>query len=308
MSASLAAQSTGPYLASPATTAAHAKPVPYTHFTVTQAAPQVGAHISGLDLSTDLPQAVLDELERALAEHGVLFFRGQSLTPEQHIAFSQRFGNIDVNRFFKRVDNYPQIAEVRKEPDQRANIGGGWHTDHSYDEIPAKASALYARDVPDVGGDTLYASTVAAYEALSPGLQATLASLRAVHSSRHVFGENSRQLKETDLRGRVLNPDLATQDAVHPVLFTHPITGRKAIYVNPGFTLRFDGWTEQESQALLGMLYEHIRRPEFTTRFAWQNGSLAIWDNRITWHYAINDYTGHRRLLHRITIQGGALN
>lgn len=303
MSASLLTERGSSYGAPAVAVARHAAQKPYTRFALEPAAPLVGAFISGIDVSQSLSETVSAELDRALAEYGVIFLRDQALTPEQHIAFARRFGDIDVNRFFKPVENYPQIAEVRKEADQKANIGGGWHTDHSYDQSPAKASVLYARDVPRIGGDTLFASTVAAYEALSPGLRQTLAGLRALHSSRHVFGHGSRQRSETDLPGRVLNPDLATQDAVHPVLFTHEQTGRTALYVNPGFTVRFEGWTEQESQSLLAFLYEHVKRPEFTTRFAWQPGSLAIWDNRITWHFAINDYAGERRLLHRITVR-----
>jgi len=281
---------------------------PYEHFHLRPAGALIGAEISGLDLSQPLDDATVRELDTALAEFGVLFFRDQSLTPEQHIALAERLGGIDINRFFKPVDGYPQIAEVRKEAGQRANIGGGWHTDHSYDAIPAKASILYAREVPPIGGDTLFASTVAAYETLSPGLRATLGGLKAVHSSRHIFGTAGRILAETDLKGRVINPELATQDAVHPTIFTHPLTGKKAIYVNPGFTLRFEGWMEAESAPLLAYLYAQVTRPEFTYRFVWQPGSLAIWDNRTTWHFAVNDYSGQRRLLHRITVQGERLN
>ena len=308
MSASMFATNNDAYGGSPVIGGSKFSPSTYTHVAVRPATPAIGAFISGVDLSQPQPGGVYAELERALADHGVIFFRDQALTPEQQIDFAEHFGTIDVNRFFKPVDNYPKIAEVRKEPDQKGNIGGGWHTDHSYDQNPAKASILYAREVPEVGGDTLFASTSAAYDALSPGLKKTLGGLRAVHSSRHVFGHGSRQRAETDLPGRVLNPELATQDATHPVIFEHPETGRKAIYVNPGFTVRFDGWTEQESQPLLGYLYEHIKRPEFTTRLVWQRGSLAVWDNRTTWHFAINDYAGHRRLLHRITVRNAAPN
>jgi len=306
MSASISISHNDAYGGSPVTSGGGVSPFAYTHIGVRPATPAIGAFVSGVDLSRPQAPAVYAELERALADHGVIFLRDQALTPEQQIDFAEHFGTIDVNRFFKPVDKYPQIAEVRKEPDQKANIGGGWHTDHSYDQNPAKASILYAREVPEMGGDTLFASTAAAYDALSPGLKKTLEGLRAVHSSRHVFGHGSRQRTETDLPGRVLNPELATQDATHPVIFEHPETGRKAIYVNPGFTVRFEGWTEAESQSLLAYLYEHIKRPEFTTRFAWQRGSLVAWDNRTTWHFAINDYAGHRRLLHRITVRSAA--
>jgi taurine dioxygenase len=236
-----------------------------------------------------------------------VFFRDQQLSPEQHIAFARCFGEIDVNRFFATVPGYPTIAEVRKEPEQQRNIGNGWHTDHSYDEAPALGSMLYAREVPKTGGDTLFASMYAAYDALSDGLKSTLEGLRAVHSSRHVFGP-AAAARRGDLEGRIRNAELATQDAVHPVVIRHPDTRRKALYVNPGFTVRFEGWTEEESRPLLDYLYRHAVRPEFTCRFQWREGSLGFWDNRSTWHFAVNDYHGERRLLHRITIAGQKLS
>jgi taurine dioxygenase len=268
----------------------------------------VGAEIEGIDLSRDLRDEEVEIVRSALFEHGAVFFRDQDLTPEQHIAFAGRFGPINVNRFFAHAPGYPMIAEVRKEPGQKANIGGGWHTDHSYDQIPALGSALYAREVPPTGGDTLFASMYAAYDALSDGLKQTLEGLRACHSSRHVFGADNPRRTNSDLNDRVMNPELATQDAVHPVVIRHPGSGRRALYVNPGFTLRFDGWTAEESRPLLDYLYHHASRPEFTCRFRWQPGSLAFWDNRATWHYALNDYHGERRLLHRITVEGVALS
>jgi taurine dioxygenase len=238
-----------------------------------------------------------------LGEFGVVFFRDQQLTPEQHLAFAQHFGGVNLNRFFKAVDGYPAIAEVRKDPDQQQNIGGNWHTDHSYDLAPAMGSILYAREVPDAGGDTLFASMYRAYDALSDGLKRTLEELRALHSSRHVFGPSTYGLRG-DLRGRVLNPELAAQDAIHPVVIRHPDSGRKALYVNPAFTVRIEGWSDEESRPLLQYLYQHAVRPEFSCRFQWRPGSIAFWDNRCTWHYALNDYSGHRRLMHRITVEG----
>ena len=261
----------------------------------------VGAIVSGVDLS-QLENDALTELKAAYSAHSVLFFRDQNLTPEQHIAFAERWGEINVNRFFTPVADHPSIAEVRKEQDQQFNIGGGWHTDHSYDEIPAMGSILYAREVPPVGGDTLFASTCAAYDTLSEGLKETLAGLRAVHSSRHVFG--AKASRPADLDDRFGNAEAAVQDVVHPAVITHPLSGRKSLYVNPGFTLHFEGWTIEESQSLLEYLYRHIGRPEHSYRFQWQAGSLAFWDNRATWHWAVNDYHGHRRLMHRITLEG----
>ena len=214
-----------------------------------------------------------------------------------------------MNRFFKPVPSYPLIAEVRKEPEQTSNIGGRWHSDHSYDQIPATGSILYAREVPDTGGDTVFASMYAAYDSLSEGLKQMLSSLRAIHSSRHVFGPQAYQgwRDESDIGDRLGNAAAASQDANHPVVIRHPLSGRPALYVNPQFTLRFDGWTKEESRPLLDYLYQHGSRPEFTCRFRWSQNSIAMWDNRATWHHALNDYHGERRLMHRVTLEGVAL-
>ncbi len=268
----------------------------------------VGAEVHGVDLAGELGNADFAAIRDAFFEHGVIFFRDQKLTPEQHIAFAERWGPININRFFAAVDGYPQIAEVRKEPDQKANIGGGWHTDHSYDEAPAMGSILLAREVPPRGGDTLFASMYAAYDALSDGLKDTLSRLNAVHSSRHVFGRGGYHDDDGGTEGRIGNREAATQDAIHPVVLAHPDTGRKALYVNRAFTTHIDGWTVEESQPLLQYLYQHAARPEFTCRFEWREGSIAFWDNRCTWHYAANDYHGARRLMHRITVEGSKLN
>jgi taurine dioxygenase len=266
----------------------------------------LGVEINGVDLAGSVDEATITDVRSALSRHGVVFFRDQHLTPEQHVAFAERFGPININRFFQAVPGHPQIAEVRKEPDQRVNIGGGWHTDHSYDEIPALGSVLLARQVPSHGGDTMFASMGAAFEALSEGLKSTLRGLRAVHSSRHVFGAKSAY--QADTGDRLGHPELATQDVIHPVVIRHPETGRETLYVNPAFTTNIDGWTSAESGPVLQFLYAHAQRPEFQTRFTWAEGSIAFWDNRATWHYALNDYHGDRRLMHRITIEGVPLS
>ena len=277
----------------------------YSQFQLQPANPALGAFVTGLDLSGELTPETIAELRHAHARSGVLFFRDQTLTPEQHIELASRLGEINVNRFFTAVDGYPQIAEVRKEPAQTTNVGGGWHTDHSYDQIPALGSLLYARELPDAGGDTLFASAYKAYDALSDGMKKMLGDLRAIHSSRHVFGANAN--RPEDLSDRFGNSEAAVQDADHPVVITHPISGRKCLYVNPGFTVCFKGWSVEESAPLLQYLYRHVSSPEFTYRFSWKPGSLAFWDNRCTWHYALNDYHGARRLMHRITLEGEAL-
>ncbi len=282
----------------------------YRTITVTPCSAAVGAEIDGVDIAAGVDDEQLAELRRAFARHGVIFLRDQHLTPDQHEAFAERWAPINVNRFFTPVDGHPRVAEVRKEPDQVLNIGGGWHTDHSYDQVPALGSMLYAVEVPPVGGDTLFAGMAAAYDALSDGMKATLRTLEAEHSSRHVFGAAAARMQSeagSDLQGRFGNAKAAVQDAVHPVVIEHPLSGRPCLYVNGGFTLRFVGWSDEESRPLLEQLYAHAGRPEFTYRFRWTPGAVALWDNRAVQHYALNDYHGHRRLMHRVTLEGEAL-
>ncbi|MEM8708861.1 MAG: TauD/TfdA family dioxygenase [Actinomycetota bacterium] len=271
---------------------------------ITPVSNALGANVSDVDLRV-LDDAEAAALSAAWSEHGVLFFREQQLSPDDHIAFARHFGEIDVNRFFNAVDGHPEIAEVLKEADQTANIGGGWHTDHSYDLAPARGSILYAHEIPPIGGDTCFIGMGAAYDALSRPMKDMLGSLHAVHSGAHVFGRQSKHRQRT--ADRIGNPDAVPDDVTHPVVIAHPDTGRPMLYVNPGFTTKIDGLTIQESRAILGFLYEHCQRPEFQIRFEWEPGSLAMWDNRSTWHFAVNDYHGHRRYLHRVTVAGAEL-
>ncbi len=267
--------------------------------------PALGAVIGGIDIARGISARQFAELRQAYIDFGVVFLRDQDITPDQHIAFAERWGKINVNRFFQPVESHPLIAEVRKEADQKKNIGATWHTDHSYDQVPAMGSILYAREVPSVGGDTLFASMYAAYDTLSDGLKLMLSTMNAEHSSRHAFGEVAyEEIDMDDLGGRLGNTDAATQDALHPVVIRHPLSGRPALYVNGDFTVKFEGWSQEESQPLLDYLYAHASRNEFTCRFVWRKGSMAIWDNRATHHNALNDYQGERRLMHRITIDG----
>lgn len=278
----------------------------YQHIDVDPNKEAVGAQIRGIDLKEKLSPEAAREIVEATGQFGMTYFRDQTLSPDQHLDFARSIGTININRFFGAVQGHPEIAEVRKEPEQKFNIGGGWHTDHSYDEIPALGSILLARTVPDRGGDTLFANMYAAYDALSSGLKKTLSTLRATHSSRHVFGQTAQM--PGDLKDRLGNAEQAVQDTDHPVVITHPTSGRKALYVNPGFTIKIKDWSKDESGALLEYLYKHASRPEFTFRFQWREGSIAFWDNRCTWHYALNDYHGERRLMHRITLAGCALS
>ena len=272
---------------------------------INPASGSIGAEIGGVDLSVDLSDAVFSEIRQTFIEHGLIFFRNQELTPDDHLRFAKRWGEININRFFAKVEGHEQIAEVKKDTDQEINIGGAWHTDHSYDQIPAMGSILLARETPKTGGDTLFANMYRAYESLSDGLKRTLESMNACHSSRHVFGAHTGYAEASNQR--IGNPELATQDAIHPVIITHPESKRKALYVNPEFTVNFEGWTKEESKPLLNYLTEHSTRSENITRFKWEPGSIAFWDNRCTWHFALNDYPGEKRLMHRITVEGSAL-
>ena len=264
----------------------------------------LGVEVTSVQLA-ELEGASLDALKAEVFQNGVAVIRDQELSPEQHIAFAKRWGGVDVNPFFPTNSGWPEIAEVRKSETQRENIGGGWHTDHSYDQIPAMGSILVARELPPSGGDTLFSSMGAAYDSLSDGLKQTLDTLRAFHSADHVYQPGGYYSK-TDQAEELTGQELSTR-AVHPVVIRHPVTGRKLLYVNAGFTLHFEGWTRQESLPLLSYLYTVASREEFQCRVEWRPGSVAIWDNRATWHLAMNDYHGHRRLMHRITLTGDPL-
>lgn len=268
-----------------------------------------GAEIRGVDLRDPLSDRALDDIRQALYRYGVVFFRDQDVTPAQHAAFAARFGEVNLPRarHTEALPGFPMISEVRKEPEETRNIGGEWHTDNSFQPAPPLGSILVARDLPPVGGDTQFASMQVAYETLSDGLKRTLESLRAVHAKWHAYYAASPDRQLSEDRKAQLRRDLADVQAVHPVVVRHPESGRKALFVNPLYTVRFDGWTEAESAPLLDHLFRHALRSENTCRFDWRDGSIAFWDNRLTWHNALNNYHGSRRLMHRITIKGTAL-
>lgn len=266
-----------------------------------------GGYVSGVDLS-DLDADGAKAVTQAIHDHGVLFFRDQHLTPDGHVRLAEQMGSIEVNRFFPSLANYPMIATVEELPEQNTNIGGGWHTDHSYDRAPAFGSILVARALPRSGGGTLFADMYAAYDALDEKTKDELAGLCAVHSSAHIFGESGpyRQTRAAD-RSDIARSGEASPDVVHPVVIRHPGSGRPALYVNPAFTTRFEGWTRPDSLRLLKRLYRHATDAARVHRFVWMPGSVAIWDNRATWHHALNDYHGGHRLMHRITLTGERL-
>jgi taurine dioxygenase len=267
----------------------------------------LGAEIIGLDLSRPLGNEAAAGLERAFAEHLVLVFRGQQLTPEGLKSFSRRFGPLSRVPYVKPLDEHPEIIAVLKEADERgiSVFGGAWHSDFSFLPEPPLGSALYALEVPDHGGDTLFANQYAAYEALSPGLRRILDGLRAIHTGAP-YGMRGIDPNLKTSRSIVIERNRPEADAevAHPVVRTHPATGRKALFVNAIYTTRFADMTEAESRPLLDFLFAHSTRPELTCRLRWTPGMLALWDNRCTQHYAINDYDGSRRLMHRTTIAG----
>ena len=263
----------------------------------------LGAEIIGADIKD---AAQFEDIKAAFAKYSVIVLRGQEISPEDHLAFARRFGPINVNRFFKPLLSHPEIAMVLKEKDQKQAVGEGWHTDHSYDDAPAMGSILHAVEMPPFGGDTLFVSMGAAYGALSEPMKTFLSGLTAVHSSRHAFGAATRD-SEAAKSGRFTNADAALQDARHPVVIKHPLTGRRGLYVNPVFTTHIDGLHPDESDSILAMLYQQCQKPDFQCRVRWQEGDITLWDNRATWHKAINDYHGFRRLMHRVTVEGVAL-
>lgn len=269
----------------------------------------LGAEIHGVDLSETLTNSEFDAVHQAFLDHQVIFFRDQDITPEQHIAFGRRFGELDVHPFADGMDDYPEIIHVLKEAKDHSDrtFGGNWHTDVTFYEKPALGSILYALDVPEAGGDTMFANMYAAYDALSDGMKAMLDGLTAIHSASRAYGERSRVVhrdRQSYTSMKISTSPDAEIEVEHPVIRTHPETGRKGLFVNRAFTVRFKGWTEAESQPLLEYLYAHAVRPEFTCRFRWEKGSIAFWDNRCTHHFAINDYHGKRRSMHRVTVCG----
>jgi taurine dioxygenase len=261
----------------------------------------LGAEVSGLDLARPLSDEQAAALRAAWLEHLVLFFRDQPLMPAQYMAFARRIGQPVEYPFVRGIEGYPEIIEVKKLERETVNFGGIWHSDTAYLEDPPMASMLLAREVPPYGGDTLFANMYLAYETLSEGMRRMLDPLTAINSSARADVTRTREDRlKSDGRSGARKEYVAE----HPVVRTHPETGRKALYVNIAHTARFGGMTEEESTPLLEYLYRHQTRPEFTCRFSWRVGSLALWDNRCTQHNPVNDYHGYRRLMHRITLGG----
>jgi taurine dioxygenase len=267
-------------------------------------APALGAEVTGVDLARPIDDDTAGELRDALAQYLVLFFRGQDITPAGQVAFAELFGPVGSYPFAEPIAEHPQVIAIIKESHQTTNFGGIWHTDTPYLDKPSLGSVLYAREVPQIGGDTMWASGYRAWETLSEGLRATLEPLRAVQSA----AKNKAQLRVDHLKdGAMRGHNAEAMDvrrAEHPVARTHPVTGRISLYISPAHTTNFVGWTEAESTPLLDYLYRHMTAEENSCRFRWTKGAVAVWDNRCSLHYPLNDYHGHRREMHRVTIEG----
>jgi taurine dioxygenase len=261
----------------------------------------LGAEIAGGDLGDELSDATIAEIRRALLDHLVIFFRDQDLPPARFLALARRFGTPIEYPFVKGIEGFPEIINVAKLEHETVNFGGVWHADTTYLQEPPMATLLIARDVPKAGGDTLFANQYLAYETLSGKLQSLLAGLRGVSSSAKADASRTR---EDRIRSDGSAEARKLLVAEHPAVRTHAETGRKALYVNRAHTVSFAGMAEAESAPLLEFLFRHQIRPEFTCRFRWTPGALAIWDNRRAQHYAVNEYAGNRRIMQRITLAG----
>ncbi len=274
---------------------------------ITPLTPRLGAEVRGLDAAS-VSEAEFAALRDVFCNYKAVFLRDQRLELDQLIAFSRRFGKLMRLPYIRPLDDYPEIIRVLKKADEvnMGTFGGDWHSDFSFLEAPPMASILYATEVPPVGGDTLWIDTVEALRQLPSRLRAALEGRDAIHTGAP-YGVSHAPAEETQFRGSIEiernNPE-ADRETRHPAICRHPDSGLEMLFVNPTYTTRIDGYPLAESDRLLAELYRHLMRPEFACRFRWRPGSLALWDNRNTLHYAVNDYDGHRRCLYRTTIAG----
>ena len=270
-------------------------------FEVRPIAGSIGAELHGVDLGGPLSTDTIGAIRQALLDQAVIFFRDQNLPPDRFLALARHFGTPVEYPFLKGIEGYPEIITVSKLEHETINFGGVWHSDTTYLHEPPMATLLVAREVPEAGGDTIFADQYLAYETLSDGMKRLLAGLKGIASSAKA---DSSRTREDRIKSDGSADARKLLTAEHPVVRTHPETGRKALYVNRAHTVGFAGMTEEESAPLLEFLFRHQIRPEFTCRFRWTAGSLAIWDNRCAQHYALNDYAGQRRVMQRITLAG----
>jgi taurine dioxygenase len=266
----------------------------------------IGAEIHNVDVGRDLDDGTIADIRRALLDHCVIFFRNQKLDAERHKAFTRRFGEIFIHPNYVGMQADPEIVVITREPGDKHIVGEDWHADTTMVREPPMGAILYGAEVPPYGGDTLFANQYLAYEALSDGMKGMLARLKAVHSDRTVAGPQANKNANRSTKVRQ-DADWRETVSVHPVVATHPETGRKLLYVNASYTQGFEGMTEEESRPLLRYLLEHGHRPEFTCRFRWETGSIAFWDNRVCKHLAIHDAGPFRRVMRRTQVAGGPI-
>ncbi len=257
----------------------------------------MGAEIHGVDLSREMDSQTFGTVHQAVLDHGVIFFREQTITPAQQMAYARRWGNVHLHPHMPCLAEHPGIIEIVKKEDDTIVFGANWHTDQMFTPTPARYTILYAKQVPPVGGDTLFANLHQAYDALSDGMKAMIANLRTLS----IYDKK----KKRPAAMTPTAPEVDPEPYEHPLVRQHPETGRKSLYLcHIGITRQIVGMSEDESRPLLTYLLQHATRPEFTCRFRWDVGSLAMWDNRRALHYPVNDYFGYRRVMHRITIEG----
>ena len=278
----------------------------YRHLEVEKISGSLGAEVSGVDLSQELPDEVIAEIRQALLDNLVIFFRDQALTPARQLAFAKRWGEIHLHPYMQGMDDYPEILEIVKTPQDKKNFGGSWHSDQMFTANPAMGTMLYGKVIPSAGGDTMWTNQYLAYESLSEGMRRMLDPLKAVSRGDNFSSHDGKTRKEyyaDKISMKVRDPGSTQTVTTHPLVRTHPETGRKALFIG-GHVHKFEDMTEQESRPLIDFLMQHSTRPEFTCRFRWKSGSVAFWDNRCTQHFAINDYPAETRIMHRVTICG----
>lgn len=272
-------------------------------FTLKPVGGYVGAEILDIDLAELQAPSTYAAIRAALSRHGVLFFRDQRLDVGQYVCFGEQFGQLEDNDTLAHVAGFPQVGELVKEADHVTSIGDMWHVDHTYLPVPMRYTMLRAIQLPPYGGDTLFLSAKAAFAALPEAIKETLRSLRALHSRSYLIRDArvaAQFFKERPPKSTKQEPN---KTAVHPAVIRLPESGEEVLFVNPGYVVKFDGWTSKLSQGLLDSLFEHSFQPEYQCRFQWRPGSIVIWDNLQTWHFAVNDYHGHRRSMQRLVIR-----
>lgn len=280
----------------------------YQHIEVKPYGGACGAEIFGVQISSSISNDAINEIKLAFLDHLVIFFRDQTINPQGLKAFGKHFGSFHIHPFVGSLEDHPEIMIVVKNPEDKYNFSGTWHSDVTFDETPPLGSILCAMDVPTYGGNTLFANQYLAYDMLSDTYKSILSGLNAVHSAENVYGEqgeyNSQDYRSKHSGTPIQSDNRAHKRTAHPIIRTHPETGRKALYVNEPFTVGIEGMLEEESEPILRYLVQHAIQPDICCSFRWEPGSIAFWDNRCLQHYALNDYPGERRVMWRLTING----